>query len=36
MPAERAFAIMEQDAGAAFDPECLAALRRAMARLNES
>lgn len=34
MPAAKAFAIMEQDVGAAFDPECLAALRRAMARLE--
>lgn len=36
MPAEKAFAIMESDSGTALDAECLGALRRAMARIDEA
>ncbi|WP_240539956.1 HD-GYP domain-containing protein [Salinarimonas soli] len=34
MPPEQAFAIMERDAGTAFDPACLAALREAVAAFD--
>lgn len=34
MPVSEAFAIMERDSGTAVDPICLAALKRAMARLE--